>query len=203
MEFTKKIGNKRIGLRCHESLRRQAEWLLELFREIVIDKGEEVLSDGYRIQVGWTIFTVVQKHHGRFVLCEPDYSKDPFRDIYDDVTCSLSVQAEQNDFVLKVGVAPLATSFQDKIVYSAAITDEKRIYLERKPAHPNDSGWYIGVDESHASTNDLRACFAYELLRIKPEIVKVLQLPEGYLVIFNDNELEAVVNPENDTVLCR
>jgi hypothetical protein len=146
----------------------------------------------------------VEREHGRFVLLEPDFSDDPFHKVREDITCTLSVQAEQNDFNLRVGIEPLATSFQDKVVYSESCLAGQRIYLERRSPRPTDSGWFIGrngPEDPSEKRDRLAACYAYELLTLRPEVMKVLQLPAGHLVVFDGPDIRAVLTPEDETVL--
>lgn len=58
------------------------------------------------------------------------------------------------------------------------------------------SGWYIGPVEDN-DTTELYALYAYQLLKIKPEIIQVLALPNDFMVVFEGNEIKAVLN-END-----
>lgn len=46
-------------------------------------------------------------------------------------------------------------------------------------------------------TVELHALYAYQLLKIKPEIIQVLALPNDYMVVFEGNEIKAVLD-END-----
>ena len=59
-----------------------------------------------------------------------------------------------------------------------------------------DSGWYIGPVEDNDNP-ELYALYAYQLLKIKPEIIQVLALPYDFMVVFEGNEIKAVLN-END-----
>ena len=206
MEFSKDFDGKRLILRCHEMLKPQAEWLFNLIAEVAEEKGPVVFRGGYKIQVGWSILTIALKGQNQFEIQEPDYSGDPFHKVREDITCTLGVQAQMNDFTRKVGATPLATCFQDKIIYSKGCLGEHRIYMERSPPEPCDSGWFIGKTTGEASHDDpsrLEACYTYELLKLRPEIMKVLQLPDGYLVVFDGAEVEAVIDPRDQTVFSR
>jgi len=174
--------------------------------DIANENGSEILKPGYKMQVGWSILQIGQSSDGELILLEPDYSDDPFKRTREDLTCTLSIQAEQNDFNIAVSASPFVTSFQDKIIYSKSSLDQKNIYLERKSPRLNDSGWFIGTNDRNISNYDidnLAACYTYELLKIRPAIMKVLQMPPGYLIVFDGSEVEAVLNPENEVVYSR
>lgn len=76
--------------------------------------------------------------------------------------------------------------FQDKIVCTKGVLLLDNIYLERsKEYEKGDSGWYIGpVDESIA-TNELEAYYAYQLLKIRPSIIKTIALPNDYMDVLD------------------
>ncbi|MDB5389888.1 MAG: hypothetical protein JWM11_5534 [Planctomycetaceae bacterium] len=206
MQFSTNIYGKTLTFKCHEASHLQAERLVEFVKNLVVERGSEVLRDGNRIQVGWSVLTVKERGTGSFVLLEPDFSDDPFHGVRDNLACTLSVQTEQNDFTSRIGVAPIVTSFQDKVVYSKSCVREQRIYLERRRPRPTDSGWFIGSNHLGApdrECEELAACYAYELLRLRPEVMKVLQLPPGYLVVFDGSEVEAVLAADDETVFSR
>ncbi len=206
MQFSTRISGKCLTFQCHETLQRQAEWLLDHVKNIVEENGDEVLRDGNSIQVGWSVLTVKKRGPGSFILLEPDFAEDPFYGVRENLGCTLSVQAEQSDFLSKIGVDPIMTSFQDKVVYSKSSVRGRRIYMERKRPRATDSGWFIGLngpDSSRHENEELTACYAYELLRLRPEVMKVLQLPPGYLVAFDGLEVESVLAADNETVFSR
>jgi hypothetical protein len=206
MQFSTNIDGNRLTFRCHEALHLQAEWLLNFVRNIAKKGESEVLRDGNKIQFGWSVLTVVESGPGSFVLVEPDFSDDPFHGVRDNLACTLRVQADQNAFSMKIGVKPIVTSFRDKVVYSKSCIGERSIYLERRRPRPTDSGWFIGSnrhDYAHSESEELTACYAYELLRLRPEVMKVLQLPPGYLIAFDGPDVEAVLARDDETVFSR
>ena len=206
MRFAKVIDGKHVGVECHESLRLQAKWLLDLVDTIVTERGHKVLSNGYMIEFGWSMLQIGAAGSDNFDLLEPDYRDDPFRKWRKDISSTLIVQQQQNDFVLQVGAEPQSTSFQDKVVYCKSVFSQRRVYLERQGPRPNDSGWFIGDGnqmKGEYAADELAACYAYELLKYRPEVVKVLQLPTGYLVIFDGSCVEAVLAPDNQLVYPR
>lgn len=205
MQFSTRISGNCLTFQCHESLQLQAEWLLDLVKSLVQDSGDEVLRDGYRFRVGWSMLTIMQRGIGSYVLLEPDFADDPFHGVRDNLGCTLSVHAEQSDFSSMIGVDPTITSFQDKVIYSKSCVRARRIYLERRRPRATDSGWFIGINgaDNPNHEEELTACYAYELLWLRPEVMKVLQLPPGYLVAFDGVEIESVLAADNETVFSR
>ncbi|URZ04653.1 immunity protein Imm33 domain-containing protein [Clostridium felsineum] len=93
-------------------------------------------------------------------------------------------------------------SFQDKVVCAKEVLSVDSIYMERTSERENgDSGWYIEpVDESIAN-DKLEAYYAYQLLKIRPSIIKTLALPSGYMAVFEKDELKAVLNEKDIDLL--
>jgi len=195
----KQVGGTTLLVQCEEPLARQAEWLLDLLGRRSAEGLD--LRDGRSIQVGWTILKL-RERKGGLVVCEPDYSGDPFSDEREDLTASLLVQAQQNDILKRLGEKGEAAVFQDKIVLAKGCLREQRVYLERTPGAPEgDSGWYIGPAEDREAERELEALYVYQLLRVRPALMQVLALPPGYLVVFDGDNLEAVLNDRNVNVL--
>lgn len=72
------------------------------------------------------------------------------------------------------------------------------IYLQRSSnCEKGDSGWYIGPVNEEDNIEELEAFYAYQLLKIRPELIKVLASPFEYMIIFEKEEIQAVLN-END-----
>lgn len=197
---TAKIGDNTVVVRCSTALVIQAEWLLGLLHRLWV-QGVPI-DAGKKIQLGWSILSFRQESPGLLVVCEPDFSRNPFLDTRDDVSCTLSVQQAQNTFAKQIQVEILPVSFQDKVVIAKGSLSTSHIYLERN-ADPKkgDSGWYIGPCEPTSSPPDLEAVYVYELLQLRPSVLQCLGLPPGYLVVFQDEEIETVLNADNKNVL--
>lgn len=199
-EFTKWIHERKVILRCHPALERQADWLLRVFQELA-DEGKGLWA-GERVQVGWSFLTLRQES-SQWIVCEPDFSRDPFREIRDDVTCTLTVQAQQNDVLRRVGVELVegCPTFQDRILIGEGCLDIAKIYLERVEAAGDHSGWYVGpVDgDVESRSNHL----IYELVSRRFELLQVLALPIGYLAVFEGKSIKAILNPAQEDVWTR
>jgi hypothetical protein len=188
------ISGKRFTASCADALQPHAEWLLSLFERIEKERGSGFLEDGARIQVGWSLLSI-RREGDALVIVEPDFSGNPFETSRADLTTTLSVQAQQNDVLTALGLPGTAVSFRDKIVFAKGCLDQPHIYLERQAPKPGDSGWFIG--EVKKPQSELAAIYVYQLLKIRPEILKVLALPVGYVVVFRDTAIEAVLNDKN------
>ncbi|MBU7592609.1 immunity protein Imm33 domain-containing protein [Metabacillus halosaccharovorans] len=192
-KFEKIIMGKTIIGTAEKELEPQIESLFSILEQ----EDRNKLIHGFSLQVGWSVYYLNEKETGNFILTTPDYSRNPFEDITEDLTLALWVQLEQGHFLRKLNVDGLSIKFSDKIILSKGVLELEKIYLQRTgDVEKGDSGWYIGPVEDN-NTTELYALYAYQLLKIKPEIIQVLALPYDYMVVFEGNEIKAVLN-END-----
>jgi len=192
-EFEKTIMGKNIIVTAEKELEPQIESLFVILEQV--DRNN--LIHGFSIQVGWSVYYLHERETGNFILTSPDYSRNPFEDITEDLTLALWVQLEQGHFLRKINVDGLSIKFSDKIILCKGVLELEKIYLQRNGnVEKGDSGWYIGPVEED-NTTELYALYAYQLLKIKPEIIQVLALPNEYMVVFEGNKIKAVLN-END-----
>lgn len=191
--FEKSMKDKAIIMSAEKELEPQIEKLFTILKGIHSEK----IIDGFTFQVGWGVYYLHEKENRVFIITTPDYSKDPFEDKTEDLTLALWVQLEQVHFLRKLNISGLSIKFNDKVILSKGVLELENIYLQRMGnVEQGDSGWYIGAVEDSDST-DLYALYAYQLLKLRPEIIQVLALPEDYMVVFENKEIKAVLD-END-----
>lgn len=198
MKYQLQVGTTCLVAHAADALAPQAEWLLKTL-EGLLDGGKR-LTEGGRVQVGWSFLTL-RLRDNELVVCEPDFDGDPFSGVREDVTLTLTVIGQQNEVLARVGAAGVASSFQDKIVLLKGCLEEPHIYLERNHSAPEgDSGWYIGPVDGHDVGGDYDAIYVYQLLRLRPELLQVLSLPPGYLIVFDGVKIKAVLDESEQDV---
>jgi len=137
--LVKNFSGQPVRVNFEAGLERQAEALLAALEE----KHTEgmTLRAGSRIRLGWS-FLILQERIGEIVICEPDYTSNPFAETRDDVSVFLRVLASQTALVQMLGVTPIEVSFQDKIVYANGVFESGQLYAERIQPRPDkqDSG---------------------------------------------------------------
>lgn len=197
IKVTKNINGKLFNVSVESYLKEQAETLLEVISNIELRK----LKDNFKVQIGWTIFTL-QEVAEEYIILSPDYSKNPQSDRTDDITIALWIQLEQGTLLNKLKLTGELISFQDKIICSKGVLNLDNIYLDRNGSCvKGDSGWYIGpVDEAN-SNEELEAYYAYQILKIRPSIIQALALPRGYMAVFNKDNLEAILDEDDIDIL--
>lgn len=195
-QFEKIMMKKTIIMKAEIELESQIENVFAILGKI----NSNQLIDGFSLQVGWSTYNLLEKESGKFIVTTPDYSKNPFEDRTEDLTLALWIQLEQGHFLRKLNTEGLSIKFSDKILLTKGVLELDKIYLQRTgDVEQGDSGWYIGpVDDNDAT--ELYALFAFQLLTLKPDIIKVLALPNDYMVVFEGKEIKTVLN-ENDEVV--
>lgn len=194
------VGATPLIVRCDESLARQADWLFGLLQKLSI-QGVPIEA-GRRIEFGWSMLSFRSDQKGGLVVCEPDFSSNPFMQVRDDISCTLEIQERQNALAKRLDITLVPASFQDKVVIDKGCLSASRIYMERNfDAPKGDSGWYIGFYDAASKEPELEALYVYELVRQRPELMECLGLPPGFMAVFNDRRLEAVMDSSNKVVL--
>jgi len=195
-----RINGRDVSIQCADALGEQASFSLDLIKGIERDKGPGFLRDGTRLQVGWSILTL-RSRESALIVCEPDFDGDPFKSTRDDVSCTLLVQAQQNDTLRGLGLSGVPVSFQDKIVLAKGCLGDAKIYLERKPPTQGDSGWFIGRVDKSANNKDLEAVYVYQLLKRRAALMKILLLPPGFLIVFEGDRIESILDDKDQSLL--
>lgn len=199
-EFRKKVGRSTLRARCAENLSSSAEWLLNTVASFA-GQGKW-LADGVIVQVGWSLLRL-RGDDAELTVCEPDFNTNPFRDFRDDVTCTLTVLARQNLIHQRLGIERTPVRYDDKVVFKKGCLADKRVYAQRQEPGDGDSGWYLGPVEGRSEAPDaseMEARYVFQLLSERPCLLDIVALPEGYLVVFDGDTIEAILDPENDDV---
>lgn len=194
------LNEKNLLIRYSSRLTEQAKWLAEL----IVDMSRKGVSieDGAKIQFGWSFLIFRNFDDNQVILCEPDFSRNPFSEEKNSIDFTLEVQALQNSFAKRCGVDPIATLFQDKIVLVKGSLNKEKLFMERiEPDLENgDSGWFIKTVEDDSEDVEYEAIYAFQLLYLRPEIMSVLILPPGFIVLVDKNTIEKVINEKNEVV---
>jgi hypothetical protein len=195
-EFRRAVGQRVLRARCSEALAPQAESLLQAVAGF--EAQGRGLADGVTVQFGWSVVRL--RDLGReLAVYEPDFAGNPLRNWRDDVTCTLVTLASQAIFLNGLPVQPTDFRFDQKLVVRTGCLFEPGLVAHRRePAGPGDSGWYLGPadpGEGEPEAEELESRYVYELLRLRPTVLDVLGLPAGYMVIFNGDQVETVLDP--------
>jgi hypothetical protein len=130
---TRRVCDLELVARCDDAFAPQAGSLLEAVASF---EGEgKGLADGVTVRFGWSLLTL-RRRRDEVLVCEPDFDGDPFRDLREDVTCTLAVLAGQAAVVNRLGVEPAEARFDEKVVLARGCLAERRVYLQRSEPRP-------------------------------------------------------------------
>ena len=144
---------------------------------------------GSTLQLGWTMITLAAEGDD-LVLCEPDWHRDPRK----GVVRELSVSAQQQVLALlvhQIARAPMVDcSCHDLFALDFDALGSARVHMRRrKPVAQGDSGWVLtgAPDEAPSSVLPLST-----LVNVRPHLLKIVALPIGWRVQFDDHALTGV-----------
>jgi hypothetical protein len=200
-KFSKTIGGKTISIFCASELSSQAEYLLS----VLDDETRGSIRDGYIIQMGWSMF-IIKQTGDEYILNTPDFFGNPFTDTTIDATTAIAIQMQQNDILRQAKIEGAQVSFQDTVVILKDALEANALYFERQATDTEgDSGWYLGLlednDSSERPPSDYISVYTYQLLTIKPLLLKLLALPAGCIAVIMNDEIVEVVDSNDERIL--
>ncbi len=141
-------------------------------------------------------------------ICEPDFlASDPINSWQDDLTQTLKVTRNQALLLKNLELKNGECSFFEKIVAIKNILDYPKIYMQRQEVdNKRDSGWFIGyADRSHENMdiddpNNYESMYIYELIQKRPELLEIICLPVGYIVVFENNAIQAILDNKDRVI---
>jgi hypothetical protein len=200
------VNDQNVVINFDERLSSLADWLINyMINEL---PNADQIDEGYTIQMAWSFLVLKRNDKGNLVLCEPDFSRNPFEELVETVNSTLLIQSQQVSFAIDLNLTPLLTSFQDIIIIRKGCFDFSDLYMTRSEPDKDkkDSGWYISSRELEAGDEPLDSTayttlYAFELIKYRPVLLECLGLPIGYFVTSNVDQIESVFNSENERIL--
>ena len=203
-KFTKIIDGKNVNTYCDETLSVQAESILEMIGNT--QKSKNILQDGYKIQIGWSMY-FINLIDGELAITIPDYKKNPFKDTESDISLAVLVQMQQNDMLRQTNMEGEYVTFQDTMIILKDALDSSDLFFVREETEKaKDSGWYLGLlsdaeNRESRPVSDYISVHTYQLLTIKPELLKLLFLPTGSMAIIKYDEITEILDADNNLIL--
>lgn len=208
MKFTRALGSRTLVVDCAARLEPQAQALLSTLA--ARDTHGPPLADGTTVDFGWSRLTL-RAEDDTLVVHEPDFRGDPTTQTLPFADDTLQVILDQVQLCQRVGAEPQDVRWNQLLVLQSGILDQPRVYLERQSSsNPRFSGWYLGpvpprgelrpAHETPPSSGKLEELTVAQVYARRPELVAALALPNGWLVVFADQIVEAVLNPQNVNV---
>ncbi len=204
MQIRFAVGAETVTFECDTALHKQADWLLGVLRDIASERGNSFFAPGRTIQLGWSLLTLVREG-GELQVHEPDFDADPFTRTRKNLTVTLTVIAQQNDWLHRLGAEPTAVDYRDKIFVADGALKTDSVFLQRLPRGESegDSGWAMKLLSDPKRDTTWEWVFVFALIRFRPWYLPFLTLPVGFIVVFRDDQLDAILDSDNKTVYSR
>lgn len=200
-KYIEEINNIKYRFCVEEMLYPQVKHLLRAIETI----SKEELHNGYIIEVGFSLFILSETSEG-YDITVPDYAGNPFADTTEDLTIAMWIQSEQTDMLRTYKLAGESLRFDDKIVVAKSSLEKPQISLQRFP-DLGGSGWCVKAIEKDAdgsyqneNTEEYKVYYAYQLLQIRPALLKALVLPYDYIVVFDKEDIAEILNEKNESI---
>lgn len=195
MSQERKVAGRTVMARCAPELDPLAADVLEMLARLGERAGPP--PDRTRMRWAWSALTLVAQPDGKLLLHEPDFDRDPMRDLRPALDTTLRVVRDQGALCQRVAAAP-RDCWYDSVVMAGpgALGAPAQRLVRVAPAGPGDSGWYLAdAREEEEAPEDADAIAdhrAWELLRVLPSAVPALALPEGWSVGIESGRLSRV-----------
>lgn len=201
--YTNRINGITYRIAVEEVLYPQAQVLFQAINKIPNDK----INDGYKIEIGFSVFIFVKNANDDYTIVACDYTKNPFKDTTKDLTLALGIQFQQLDILKQYKLVGEDVRFDDKIVVAKNALDKPHISLQRF-TDLGKSGWCVDAlsfDENGKAVFEkaegYESYYAYQLLNIRPALIKILPLPYNYIVVFKDDDIVEILNEQNQSLI--
>ena len=184
---------------AEEKLYPQVQILFQSIEEVPFEN----IKNGYLLEIGFTVFTLVEKD-GVYIIFAPDYKNNPFTDTVEDLTAALRIQSQQIDLLKSYNIKWENIRFDDKIIVAKNALQENHIFMQRNSdCNKGDSGWCVkSVDNDETDDADnYEAFYVYQLLELRPELLKVLAFPYDYIIVFEGDVLKAILNEQDEDIM--
>ena len=110
----------------------------------------------------------------------------------------LGADARRRVAGLKQAGPPFAAD--DRLVVAKGAWSADRVYFERRaPTGPADTGWYLASARSVGITA-LYTVRIGDLLESRPDFRELLGLPEGFLVLVDDEGIRSILTPQGENL---
>ena len=157
---------------------------------------------GSRVSLGWCDLVLVEQGKD-LVACEPDFEAEPYFKRVGQVTTALEVALAQNEFLKRYELTADPCGFRDRLLVAGASLSARRLVMHRhSQARGGNSGWYFGPVEAEAINNleEFAKPMAGRLVTVRPALLAALTMPEGSMVLIEDDRLIEVRDPQGQVL---
>ena len=187
--YTKEINGIKYTIKVDDMLYFQSQALWRAISDIPVGR----LKDGFKIQIGFSLY-ILQKAISGYCIVTPDYEPTPFLKVTEDLTLAFWIQMEQLD---------------DKIAVAKGSIVKPKICLQRF-RDLGGSGWCVNEifqnkdgKFSNVDTTEYESIYAYQLLNIRPSVLKALMLPYDYIVVIDGDDIIELLNEKDESIITK
>lgn len=198
------VGKVTLVARCEPSQIQQADAIL---RKVAAQQSSGVgLVDRVKVHMGWSQLQL-QKRGSELLVCEADYSRNPYSDLREDISVVIKVGWGQADLAKKLSVNTMMCTFNQGINITEGCFSEQDLIMRRiKKPKDDDSGWFISpADPAKLAAADEKGEYdtiqSYQLLSRRPGMLSALILPLEFKARFSGDTLVSVLDPDNQEIL--
>lgn len=201
MVYIKQINGINYYYNVEEVLNFQIEPLLRLIEKLPIEQ----IKNRLKIEMGFSVFELEENEDG-YTIVASDYETSPFSEKTADLTLACLIQIEQTEILQKYGIDGEKIRFFDEIAVAKGAISKPHICLQRFK-DLGGSGWCINeiIMENDryalADASEYETIFAYQLLELRPSILRVLLLPYDYMIIINEDEILEILDQNDKSVI--
>ena len=191
-DYSIDVPSGRLVAACRPDL---AEPALSLLRHLAQLEHPRV-GDGVVVEFGWAPLRIIAQ--GRELrVHEPDFAGSALTEFVPQVDTTLRVIAMQTGLLRPLGLTPVATRFDQKIVGYEGCLLEDRLRMQRERATRSDeSGWRITPPAGDEREVAWCGYFAYQIAFERLNLMAALALPPGHTVCWNGWAIEQLLDPQ-------
>jgi hypothetical protein len=189
-----------VALECDEAYQPIATQMLALITEQV--RQGVCLRDGMSIQFGWVRLTL-RRRDQYLLLHEPDFSGDPLNSLRPNLDWTIDVHLAQQEVIADLALDTWSpTDCFEELVAAIGSLQEPRLIAKHYEDRAGVKGWVIfraqdprlvTIDTLSEQYGKLRV---WQLLHLRPSLLRYLALPSGYTVFLNGDDAERIIREE-------
>lgn len=202
--YIKEINGIKYIIKVDDMLYFQSQLLWKTIYDIPVNK----LKDGFKIEIGFSLY-ILQKSEIGYYVVSPNYESTPFSEITEDLTLAFWIQMEQLELLQKYHISGEAIRFDDEIAVAKGSMVKPKICLQRF-RDLGGSGWCVNEISqsedgkfSNAKTREYESIYAYQLVNIRPSLLKILMLPYDYIIVFDGDDIAEILNENDESILLK
>lgn len=190
------------SMKVDDALYFQSQLLWKTIQDIPADE----IKDGFKIEIGFSLY-ILQKSESGYDVVVPDYESTPFSEVTEDLTLAFLIQMEQIELLQKYRINGESIRFDDEIAVVKGSVDKPKICMQRF-RELGGSGWCLNEISqsedgsfSNVETDEYESIYAYQLLNMRPPLLKVLMLPYDYFIVFDGDDIVEILNENDESIL--